>query len=427
MRVLVVSINAFNVNGSNGKVLAEYFKGWNSDNLAQFYVYNEMPDYPVCKNYFRVTDRDALRAMMSGNGAGRIISSSENSVPSINSDGQTNSPQKNPLTCLLRDIVWNCNRWRGKTFWKWIDDFKPDVVFTMAGASSFIHKIAIDIANHSNAPLVVYNTENYYFKNYNYMKDKGWGLLYPIYYWECRRMFRKLMKYSSVEIYNNKQLDDLYSKEFGKHGTVLYQASTLEPMPSPSSEGPIQFSYAGNLGINRHKALIDIGDALQSISSNFYLDVYGRANPEVAEQLSKAKGIRYHGIIPYNEVLQVMKRSHFMIHAESFDPFWVKDLSTAFSTKISDILSAGKCLILYADTSLACSQYVINNNCGCVISNQGHLKDTLCELIYNNELQSLYKKNAIISAKRDMDGSRNGIIFRQLLNDIVNNKKNEKI
>lgn len=241
-------------------------------------------------------------------------------------------------------------------------------------------------------------------------------------------MFRKLMKRSSAEIYNSGALEHLYSKEFGKKGIVLYQSSTLRPLPAPKEDQPLCFSYAGNLGLNRHKALMEIGEALQNISENYYLDVYGKAEPHVEEQLIKAKGIRFHGLVPYSEVVRVMEESHFMVHAESFDEFWVKDLCMAFSTKISDIMSAGKCLILYAHASLACSQYVIENNCGCVITTPEILESKLSELISNKELQLHYINNALIAANRDMDGSTNSLRFMQLVSDVVNKTgTNEKV
>lgn len=418
-RILIISINALNKAGSNGKVLSEFFSGWDKNALAQLYMYNEYPDFEVCNNFFRITDKEALMAFKTGKVVGRKIEAGDNCdskedlTPKI-----SHRPNRNPLTCLLRDIVWNSNRWRSKKYWDWIKGFNPELVFLMAGASSFIHKIAIDVANHCDVPLVVYNTENYYFKNYNYLKGRGWSWLFPIYKAECDKMFRRLMARSECEIYNNEELDYLYSNEFGRHGKVIYQASNLSPLSNPNNTIPI-FSYAGNLGINRHEALIEIGDALHQISPDYHLDVYGRATPDVEKQLDAAAGIKYHGLVTYQEVIEVMEKSDFMIHAESFTPFWVKDLSTAFSTKLSDILSAGKCLILYADSSLACSNYVKKNNCGCLITEQKLLKKQLVELINSSETQDLYRKNALIAAKRDMDGKKNCAEIHRLLQDVI--------
>lgn len=417
-KILVVSINAIRKDGSNGKVIRELLYGWPSEKIAQLYFHNEIPDSDICNNYYCVTDRDALLALKTGKKPDGKVSIQK----AANLDRKESSnvkPSKNPLTLLLRDFVWNSRRWISENFWQWVEEFAPDIVLVQGGETSFSHYIGIDISEKYQIPLVVLNTENYYLKDYNYLKGKGWGVLFPLLKWESGRAFRKLMNRSSKEMYTNEVLDAQYYKAFGRHGEVIYQGSSLIQIKHDSNIPPI-FSYAGNLGISRHKALIEVAEALQKISSDFYLDVYGRAPSEdIVKQLNITRGIRYHGLIPYEKVLEVMAESDFMIHAESFDPFWIKDLNAAFSTKISDILKTGKCLILYADENFACARYVIKNNCGCVISRPDQLVTKLQELISNPGLQKEYQENAVMCANRDMDSKKNAQRFQQIIYDIV--------
>lgn len=416
-RTLVFSVNAFRTSGSNGKVLSELFKGWDKDALAQFYVTEESPEFSFCDNYYHVSDRDALYAfthfgMTRHSG---VVNTKVSSAQNVS----TTKKKQTSLTRLLRDIVWNSGLWRNYSFWKWVNAFHPEVIVVMSGASSFMHKIAIDVAKKQKAPLVVYNTENYYFKDYNYLERSGGSFFFPIYKHECDRMFRRLMTMSAHEIYLNKKLDELYYGEFGRHGTVIYNSSDIQPMQTVKGDNYPIITYAGNLGIDRHLALMEIGKALQEISNDYYLDVYGKALPDVEMQLHDAIGIRYHGFISYSELMKVMERSHFMVHAESFDSFWVKDLSTAFSTKLGDILCAGKCLILYAHSSFACTQYVLENNCGCVINDCNELKQKLKELIDSDSLQKKYRDNAIVASQRDMQSSVNAERFYKVLTQVI--------
>lgn len=418
-RVLIISRNALRQGGSNGKVLGQLFANWPQGKLAQFYSYNEFPDNPICTHYYRVTDSDSLRSFLSFKKkyGGRV----KNCYNEAKSGAGRGGVKKTPLSLLVRDLMWNSGRWQSKDFWDWISDFNPEVIIVMAGASSFTHKIAVDVAIKYHLPLVVFNTENYYFKNYNYLINQGWGLFYPFYKRQSERMFRRLMRKSSYEVYNNDLLEQLYYKGFGRHGSVLYQATSLQAMPHQSiKDDIIRFSYAGNLGLDRHKALIEMAAALQNISSDYFIDVYGRATSEdVENSLNHAQGIRFHGLVPYSQVLDVIEKSHFMVHAESFDPFWIKDLCTAFSTKISDILAAGRCLILYAHESLACTQYVLKNECGCVINSSKELEGKLRELISSQKLQQLYIHNGLIAASRDMNSEKNSEAFRKILVDVI--------
>lgn len=418
-RLLIVSINALRKSGSNGKVMRDLLLSWPTEKLAQLYLHNETPDFDVCHNYYRVTDKEALIAFCTGKQVGgEIVRNKEEMVEGL--PVTVSRPKKNPLTLLLRDLVWNSRRWQSRVFWQWIEAFSPEVVLVQAGESSFSHQIGIDISEKYRVPLVVFNTENYFLKDYNYFKGKGWSVLYPLLKWESGKVFEKMMQVSVKEIYNNELLDEQYYEKFGRHGEVIYQSSTLSRMIHNPHNPPV-FSYAGNLGINRHKALIELADALQEIASDYYLDVYGRApSEEVVAQFAQTRGIRFHGLIPYENVLKIMENSDFMIHAESFDPFWVKDLNAAFSTKISDILKAGKCLILYADNHLACSEYIIKNQCGYVISDSAHIAEKINELLSNQTLQSFYRDNAAKVAERDMSGDKNAMRFQQIISSVCN-------
>ena len=64
MRILVISHNIFSDTESMGKTLSGYFNGWDKDEIAQFYIHSEIPtSNKVCKNYFRITDIDALKSI----------------------------------------------------------------------------------------------------------------------------------------------------------------------------------------------------------------------------------------------------------------------------------------------------------------------------------------------------------------------------
>ena len=422
-RVLIVSRNALKKSGSNGRVLGELFRKWDPDCVAQFFTHNELPDHEVCRNYYRVTDMEVIKALLPWNKAGRQV---ENySVEASDKVAKTGSSiTKNPMTYILQDAVYNLGLWKNKAFKQWLDDFNPEVIFLMAGASSMMHKIAIDISDKRSIPLVVFNTENYYLKDYNYLERQGWKWVFPFYKWECDRMFERLMRRSSHEIYNNKRLDDQYFARFHRHGSIIYLASSLKPFPkSPSKNGNLVFSYAGNLGINRHKSLIEIARALQSISSGYYLDVYGGATDNVARELQATKGIRYHGLVPYAKVLEVIQMSDFMVHAESFDDFWAKDLDVAFSSKLSDLMSSGRCLILYAPENLACSQYVKENNAGCLITSPEKLEACIRGLLSDKLLQQTYVNNALLASNRDMNADVNSKKVYSILIKVCNDNR----
>ena len=67
MRILVVAANAFSQTANNGKTYRSFIADMPPENVAQFYTgTNESPDTEVCKSYFRITDIELSRAIISG-------------------------------------------------------------------------------------------------------------------------------------------------------------------------------------------------------------------------------------------------------------------------------------------------------------------------------------------------------------------------
>ena len=76
-RILVISNNCFSKTNSNGRTLGNFFTGWPKDRLAQFYIQNEIPDFDVCEQFFRVTDSEAMKALLKKCNGGEIAYNEE--------------------------------------------------------------------------------------------------------------------------------------------------------------------------------------------------------------------------------------------------------------------------------------------------------------------------------------------------------------
>ena len=63
-RILIVSVNPLSDTSNNGKTYASFFRGYPSDRIAQLYFHREMPDSPVCSQYFRISDDDIAAALI---------------------------------------------------------------------------------------------------------------------------------------------------------------------------------------------------------------------------------------------------------------------------------------------------------------------------------------------------------------------------
>ena len=133
MKVLIVSHNVFSKTESMGKTLEGYFKDFDSNELAQFYIHSQIPTSKICKNYYRITDKDAIKSIL-GFKAGKVFT--ENDIRTSRNDSRTDigvtasiyqrARKRTPLVYLARNLRWKLSHWNNKALQKWLDEFEPD-------------------------------------------------------------------------------------------------------------------------------------------------------------------------------------------------------------------------------------------------------------------------------------------------------------
>lgn len=419
-RILVISNNCFSKTNSNGRTLGNFFAGWPKDRLAQFYIQNENPDFDVCDNFFSVTDSQALKSVF-GKVLGGRVQKNENSGITVNSVETANKRKRNALTMTARNIIWKMGKWKKCGFDLWVERFNPQAVLLQAGDNSFMFSLARKTAQKYSIPLFIYNSEGYYFKDFDYFRAKGMAhLFYPLFRAEFCREFRKTQKRTAYNFYLCDGLKNSYDREFNTPSVALYTSSDIAPLEETPEHKGFTVSYLGNLGVGRHEGLAQIANALQEISENYFLDVYGKIpNEEVKSAFDNCKGIRYKGFVSYDGVIDVMKNSDLLVHTESFSDFYKEDLKFAFSTKIADSLASGKCFLLYAPETIESYRYLEENELAYTANSSDKLKETLQLLSSETEARSKYKENAIKASKENHSLKKNKEVFVNIISQTV--------
>lgn len=419
-RVLVVSNNCFSPSNSNGRTLGNLFYGWPKENLAQFCVIAQDPAWDVCTNYYCLEDRTVLSAFKHCRKAvGRRLSApvgkskDENQVDTK----RRNIGRKTLLKMMLREMVWAHNRWKSRDFERWVDAFNPNVVVLQFGDSSFMIDIALYIAQSRQIPLVVYNTEGYYFfDKFWYSSSCSDSLFFPFYKRSFHHRVKRLMNYACHSVYLNDELKDDYDYAFEKPSSVIYNSSSMQVgTPPVFTEGKIPvISYLGGLGHDRDLAITDVGKVLHEIDKRLYISVYGPADDSIKERLNAAIGVKYCGVVSYAKVQEVINNSDVLFHVEPTTGY-NSQLRYAFSGKIADSVTSGKCFVLYAPKELACSKYIIDNRCGWFAEEKDDLRDVMLR-VFNNEKERIEILNtAKVIAQRNHSFEGNAHKFQSIL------------
>jgi len=423
MKVLVISHNVFCKTTSMGKTLMAYFKGWDPDDIAQLYVHSEIPTDGICKNYYRMTDKEIIKSVFTRK-SGTVFREQDIKKDEINSRTDTGATaqlyqkarSRTPFIYFARNLWWTCGAWKTKKLLNWVNEFSPDVIFLASGDYSFIYKIALKLAKYKNIPLAVSCMDDYYFNNLNEHKFGG-KLVHKAY----MKQVRKTMEYSSCLFPICEKMSRDYGKLFGKPSYTLGTPSSIADKLSYEKTNAI--SYMGNLGFKRHLQLVSIGKALKNVNCEGkpqYIDVYSaESRPEILSELTEENGIKFHGSVSSEKVLEIMGQSLAVIHTESFDPETRKSVAYSVSTKIADSLASGTPIFAYGPAEVASIEYLRENDAAYCISEPSALEKGLTELIENTERREEILANARALAIKNHSSDKNCKMIREVLEQII--------
>ena len=415
-KILVLSNNCFSKSNSNGRTLGNLFSNFPKENIAQFYVKYEKPEFSMCENYYCTTDRQALKCFLGKKTYGHKVNEDEFSAQESGSL-QAKPVKKTSFNRWLRSFIWKRYKWADATFWDFIDDFKPTMILLQVGDDAFMCHLALKLKKKYNIPIVIYNSESYYFKNFDYFSADNFlnKLFYPIFRCSYKRAFKKLMKNTSHCVYLCDKLKRDYDKLFNVPSTVIYGSSEMSS--TKSNNDKVKISYLGNLGLDRHTSLIEIAKCINSLSRELKLDVYGKASENIIKEFNDCEGIDYKGFISYEQVKSVIENSDILIHTESFDKFYARDLEYAFTTKISDSLASGKCFFVYAPKSFAFYEYLSENQVAFVASTIDEMKAIFSDILFNKESREKHRDAQLLLVEKNHRLDKNSDKFIQILLD----------
>lgn len=410
MKILVISNGCFSSVNSNGRTMAKLFAPcFSSGEVAQFFV-TGTPDSSVCERFYQVSDRQALQSFLRQKPCGGPVSPSANATSATSSAAK----RKTPLKHLLREVAWKYGKWNSPELKKWIDDFDPTHIFLFLANNAFLLDFARQISSSRQIPIIAYTTEDYYFKRYNYI-SKRFSPFYGYLRAQLCRAYKKCAPYIHLCILNTPMLQALYEEEFSFPCVCLFSKSDISfEDRSALPEGDWAISYLGNMGLNRHKALMEIADTLDSLRPGTKLRVYGSVPEVVREEFLGNPHIDYRGFVSYEEVISVIHESHLLVHAEYDSDFNRKDLRAAFSTKIADSVCSGTPFFLYAPPKLAETDFILREQCGFAATTASELSQKLLNALTDETMRKQVVHNAFRSREAYFT-AESGASLRELI------------
>lgn len=419
-RVLVVTVSGWS-NSVGSDTMSTLFSQYETDKLASLYIRAELSDSPVCSRYYHIFEGRIIKSLWNRkiktgeayqydtlvNGKSDIVELSQERT--LYSKFHKHRPWS---LILLREVVWKFGRWKTKELKDFLDEFKPEVVFSPIESYIHLDRIIEYIIDYCKPRKVICNLWD---DNFTY-KQKPFSLGYRIHRLWLRKHYKRLVDKGNVFICQNQKMQKEFKEEFGKDSVLLtkpiFDINTFHPY-QPSN--PIKLLYTGSLYINRDKTIFALCELINKVNENglkITLEVFSgtQLTPKLVDRIERNKGCYFKGHIKQNEVFVKQQEADVLLFVEDLSN---KNLAArlSFSTKITDYLKAGKCVLAIGNKDLAPIEYFKEQQAGIVCNNKEEIYEALQRMVTDDGYIQSYAKAAYDCGVNNHDGNR---IIQQL-------------
>lgn len=426
IKILVITVPSWNskVGANSWATLLEKYP---PENIASIYIRDEIPDSKVCSKYFNISENKILKSILHRNiKTGSLITPQKVTVGEdrdllVHNQRYARMKKKRRYSMLLaRELIWKAGRWHTPELDSFLDSFKPDVILHSMDGYIHLNRIIEYAIKRTGAAAVGYIWDD----NFTYKQSSDIG--YKIYRFFQRRSLKQLAEatneFFAISKYTKKEADDF----FGIECHLLTKPLLCEPVIQTfSGKTPIQILYTGSLIIGRDRSLLRLSKALKKINRDkglIEVNVYTQTVLPV-EMLEEVENeyFHVHKPIPQNEALKKQNEADILLFLEDIDGKDAKAARLSFSTKITDYLSTGKCILAIGNIDTAPMQYFLENDAAIICKNEDDILTALENICTNPDIIDKYAQKAILSAKKNHDPEYIRSVFDKVILTAVRN------
>lgn len=406
-KVLIIDVNAWREDAPSNTLL-DIFRCWDPQKLALVYTSSSYPSTQVCSRFFQIGETQVLKSVF--NPWMRVGREMENGDVSSDKNTETEKALRSRAhhSCskfmrLARECVWRMGHWKTKALRDFVKDFNPDAVFVPIFPYAYMGRIQQYILKQLDVPYVTYLADdNYSYDACNTLLDyihRFWVRQYvgPLAR-GCKKMF--------VIVDKEKEDTDL---RFGTDSVILTKSIDFnnKSFAPKTPNNPLRFVYTGSLLIGRDASLSLVADSINRINNEkgdvfAELFIYSQTMP-TSEMMSHLNHGSSHfcGSIPHQDVEQKLQEADVVVFAEALSGKQANIAKLSFSTKITDYLSNGKCILAIGKEDIAPIDYFKRNDSAVIANTEEEIGTKVRLLIDNPSLVLEYGKKGYECAYRN--------------------------
>ena len=279
----------------------------------------------------------------------------------------------------VRDMVWRYGKINRAALREFIEDFKPDIVFSQRKASFRICRVEREVNKIiPEIPMIVYTADDEYS-----LKQVS----FSPFFWIRRSLLRPYMR-RNVKFYSKYYTDaesqgEEYARLFKVDTGFLSKCGEFDiGKIHEKTNSPIKLVYTGKLYCNRDKTLELLAKAIAKVNGDeekFKLEIYTQSpyKKKYRKWLDNKTHSEIKGRIPSDEVPKVYSNADIALHVESFDLKNRLLTRYSFSTKIIDCLATGCAVMAICHKSQNGLIHLKKHNAAITISDKKEIEGVL--------------------------------------------------
>lgn len=404
MRILLITDEEWNDAVYGNNVLTNWFEGFDAE-FAQIYCSPGLPYNKICNRYFRITDTQMVRSLISTNKAGAVVekptSKEDEAKSKVNAQRQGGYKWLKNLSLyfhtpmmMVRDAIWCWGRYNKEALRSFVNDFNPDIVFCPRLFTPKLRRLEKTVSTMTDAPFVAFTADNE-----SSLNCYSWSPFFWVRRVYIHRIFKKHIKlYKHYFMFSEEQAQD-YKKEYNLPTSCLYKCSVFPKHTEKAVNKPIRMVYAGRLYCKRWKTLAAIGKALEEINrdeTRIILDIY-TADMLTNKQKKALQGfthLKVHNPITPVQLVHEYAKADIALHVESFDKANRLDTHYSFSTKIIDLMASSCAILAICWDRHAGYVYLQKHDAAFCVSSYEDIQPMLKRICDNPELIKEYAEKA---------------------------------
>lgn len=401
MKVLVISRSPWRMDNSFGNTYSNIFKGMADIEIANIFLCDGKPDYCIeeVTRYYQIRESEMLNSIkhpFSKERYGKeIFRDSDYKLEDKNYQKTFKLGQKKrwPIFYILRDCIWNYGRKNWNDIYKFVDGFKPDLVFMPLYYANYVSKFALKLLNYLKVPLVMEVSIDVYS-----LRQLSFDPLYWLHRFSVRKNIRNIIKKCSY-LYT---ISDIQKQDYEKmlkiKCGILYKFLDRGRLIKDSIIDEEMFAFTGNIGNGRWKILALLGKEIRELGlGKLYIYTPTQITNKMREEL---KYCELNGPIKSEEVVLIQNKARYLVHVESFSKKNVLEVRYSISTKIMDYLSLDKEIIAIGPNNIASIEFLKQYNKAHVCTSIKTIRNSLENL---DKTQTEDKKEVLDLSRFDRD------------------------